>query len=415
MKFRPVLLALALLAAMLPLARSVASDASAGVVAEELCFGQVPTIVGVEEEQQVVGTDGPDVVIAHGGEIDTGDGDDLVCVIGKPERGQPPGRLIYAGSGNDRVDNSRSGYDYATYLGAGADEYIGGPAREFVSAFQESQSSGPGGDLDVDAIATAGASDMVFSGGGSDVVDLGEGRDDLFLSARRPTDGSFKGGTDWDSLHLRLVGPDHSWTIDDRGERLLRDGLSVGGWDSFGRFHVSTRGGSITFFGTDQVETLDVRRAKGPLDVRMGAGDDTVQLVSSTVDHRLSGGKGRDTLQYKVRPGNSLRFIHLDLSRGILRDIGESDGEGSVSRAANFENARVANLSGGPSVMGGTSGANVLTTQAYRVTMYGRGGDDVLVGASGQDVLVGGPGYDSADGGRGADGCEAEVRVNCEY
>ena len=43
----------------------------AGAGEAELCFGQVPTIVGVEEAETVVGTDGPDVVIAHGGEIST--------------------------------------------------------------------------------------------------------------------------------------------------------------------------------------------------------------------------------------------------------------------------------------------------------------------------------------------------------
>jgi hypothetical protein len=37
----------------------------------ELCFGQVPTIVGAED-QSLVGTDGPDVVIVQGGDVRTG-------------------------------------------------------------------------------------------------------------------------------------------------------------------------------------------------------------------------------------------------------------------------------------------------------------------------------------------------------
>ena len=419
MKPRPALSALVLVAATTPLAYSLAPDAFRAVAAEELCFGQVPTIVGVDEEQQVVGTDGPDVVIAHGGEINTGDGDDLVCVVGAPENGQPPGTLIYAGSGNDRVDNSRSGYDYLTYLGDGADEYVGGPAREYVSAFQDSQSSGPFGDHDVDVIVTAGAGDWVFSGGGSDVVDLGPGRDDLFLRGL-PADGVIAGGPRSDFLHLWIVDPEpHSWTIDNRGERLLRDGQLIGGWDSFNWFEADVRGGPMTFLGSDRDEGLAVPRPQWPLDVRMGGGDDKVELVrGAPADHHVSGGKGTDKFSYgpgyRQGYGQLPRDIYLDLSSGVLRDARQPNGVPTSLRAVNFESAQVQNLEGGLTVMKGTSGPNVLRTVTAGATMYGMAGDDVMVGDWGDDVLMGGTGHDEAYGWDGIDQCEAEERQACE-
>ena len=391
----------------------------------DLCFGQVPTIVAAEGEN-VVGTDGPDVVVAHGGEatVTTGDGDDLVCVIGVPERGQPPGTFIYAGSGNDRVDNSRSGFDYVTYLGDGADEYIGGAASETVSASEESQGPGPGPpDRDIDVIMTAGSSDRVVSGGGSDMVDLGEGRDSLYLRGLPGADGIFRGGGRSDLLYLKLVDAQpHSWTINNRAERLLRDGQLFGGWDSFEWFEVLGRTGPLTFLGSGQDERLRTRAQLWPLDLRMGGGDDKVDLGrGAPSDHRISGGEGTDELAYGgIRYGYSQqlpRDIFLDLSSGILRDARPSGGAPPpISfQAVNFENARVENPTYGRTVMRGTSGPNVLTATLAQATIYGMAGDDVLVGADFDDTLLGGTGHDIAEGSFGSDNCVAEVRKGCEY
>ena len=66
-----------------PFPATESSVGASGVA--ELCFGQVPTIVGAVGED-ITGTDGPDVVLSNGGayQIDTGKGADLVCVVGVP-------------------------------------------------------------------------------------------------------------------------------------------------------------------------------------------------------------------------------------------------------------------------------------------------------------------------------------------
>lgn len=73
----PLLLLTASSSALIP------SSPTSARAAEQLCLGQVPTIVGAPDEFVVEGTDGPDVIITDGAlEVDALGGDDLVCVTG---------------------------------------------------------------------------------------------------------------------------------------------------------------------------------------------------------------------------------------------------------------------------------------------------------------------------------------------
>jgi hypothetical protein len=149
----------------------------ARAIQAELCFGQVPTIVG-KPGREIVGTEGADVVITNDAYFtQTGPGNDLVCITGMDAHEDG----VNAGDGDDRVDSTAASTDfsveYGISLGDGSDELIGGPRGEAVwggSAFSD--------DSDRDVISTAAGRDNVYNVAGDDVVDLGPGKDGLVLA-----------------------------------------------------------------------------------------------------------------------------------------------------------------------------------------------------------------------------------------
>ena len=331
---------------------------------------------------------------------------------------------IMTGPGRDRVDTSKSGFNHTTTLGAGADEYRGGPAYDAVYA-----GGGRGADTTTDVVKTAGGDDGVYSGGGSDVVKLGSGSDFLTILGAPSDDAILLGGRGTDSLGIDLLalGPDlHSWALDNHAERLLSDGQPLGGWHSFTHFRVAARG-PIKFLGSELPEALYVvssrfQKAEAgwlpsePLDVRMRGGDDVVIFRGGAHGGRFDGGKGTDKIQYWVeirgRPGR--HFIRVDLSKGNIMDATASGTE-TTWPAVDFENATGGNYSGGQTLLRGTSGPNLLNSLASDpATIYGLAGDDVLDGSYGPDLLIGGSGHDVAIGRNGIDRCGAEVRELCE-
>src|SRR5687767_4337001 len=101
----PLLLVAALAVASSTMAGRPASSAAARQPA--ICFGQVATIVGEPGNEDLRGTEGPDVIATNGSlDVDARGGDDLVCVTGKP---------------------ARYGYGAFVWLGPGADQLLGHP------------------------------------------------------------------------------------------------------------------------------------------------------------------------------------------------------------------------------------------------------------------------------------------------
>ena len=95
-------------------------------VAAEICQGQAATLVG-SPDMSLVGTDGDDVIVTNGSRVILAlDGNDRVCVTGKS--GQ-----VYAGFGDDVVDTTAASSG-RSFLGPGADTYLGGPGPDFVKA-----------------------------------------------------------------------------------------------------------------------------------------------------------------------------------------------------------------------------------------------------------------------------------------
>ena len=98
----------------------------AAAEAAPLCLGKTATIVAGPEQRRVVGTDGPDVIVALASRADVHarGGDDSICVS--------DGRVI-AGDGNDAVLATTPVRNPAVAdLGPGDDSDLGGPGSDTV-------------------------------------------------------------------------------------------------------------------------------------------------------------------------------------------------------------------------------------------------------------------------------------------
>ena len=389
------------------------SGGSVAVAGEgELCFGQVPTIVGAPGEE-LLGTEGADVVVTNGAAgADTAGGNDLVCISGLV------GGQYLTGSGNDRIDTTRAEVDTVTLLidpGSGMDEVLGGASgTTWVTS----------NDADADVINTGSASDNVYAGG-QDTVTLGPGNDFLSVDLDgEAVGGKFEGGTGADELTLRMRLPNEepAWTVDTVSQRISRDEKVIASVQGFSAFRTIARG-QLTFLGSNIAERFSSfgvsqnRVPKWPIRVYMNGGNDTVNFNGGAPSGLLDGGEGADWFNY--RNSHTYGYPHkltFNLASGVLRDTWGT-GDAITRRAVNFENARSELI--GPVTIKGTSGPNILESKwGWKTSdssiFEGRAGDDVLIGVEGYDELIGGPGMDVTRGGAGIDRCVAETRIHCE-
>lgn len=425
----PLVVVLACVAAVPASSYSAAANGGGAV---ETCFGQTATIVSEVDAFETLGTSGPDVIVSFGvGDIDSGDGDDLVCVFGEPKSERERySRFIETGDGNDQVDTRGSGHNAYATLGAGADLYEGGRGWDMVLAGAWKRGHI---DTEFDVIRTGDGPDTVTTGGGSDTVVLDAGRDSLTLEGVPSPDAVLDGGSGSNLLDMTLSGAvRQSWRIDNLAERLYGDGRKLARWDNFTRFAVYAERDSI-FIGSGMDESLMVglnrpptpdelhKLPRWPIEVRMGGGDDGVLFFGGPNGTRLWGGPGTDNLRYVTfaRGGKHVSSdVSLDLAVGRLVD--RETNWLRHWKVLEFENAGVANgdewKGNGSTSIRGTDGPNALKVprDGADATVYGASGDDVLLGGSGDDTLQGGKGRDSANGREGLDRCEAEVVALCE-
>ena len=415
MRLLASLLSLMVVATLLAPASSAASNASTDTAGQrDLCFGQVPTIVGMSG-QGVVGTEGPDVVVTNGAPAaNLLGGDDLLCLTGHRISVNEPGSYS-TGPGADRIDSSKGTGLIFLYPGLDSDEVIGGQADEFVDA--ASERFGPPGAVDADVIATYGGRDSVWASG-DDIVDLGPGWDrlDHWLGA---IGGTFVGGAAGDLLVLNFArtGP-HMWNLSNSTGRLTRDNIQVTAVHGFTHFTVRARG-RFSFVGSKEDEKFFFHHiANGSVGaVRMRGGNDRVRLDASTPEGSFDGGDGKDLLNYVDAPHHWLApgtSMVLNLKTGLLRNAWA---DGSTTRSAlRFEHAAVTNWDSYVlTTIKGTRAANRLRFMGPgRSELFGKAGNDLLNDRDGASLLVGGPGHDIANGRAGIDRCEAEIRLHCE-
>jgi hypothetical protein len=424
-----------LLATLVLAAASSAAVPAAGA-AGETCQGVLATVVGAPGQRDLLGTEGPDVIVTNDSAVVLAlGGDDLICVTGRNWTTR-----VDAGEGDDIVDASAAGSGSTTVLGAGADQYTGSTSAESVTAGTDTT---PSVDTDTDVINTRGAYDDAVRSGQTGVanpdrISLGRGT----LTWRGiPTPTSVLDGGRFSQLSLELDAPGQA-VLDNRAGTLTRTGAPTLAFTGFTQFVVTTADGTgpFQFIGSDLSEGLELTAWRF-LDhrVQMYGGSDRLRV---SADHELQGfteydgGAGaRDRLTLTM-PREEV--VDLDLRRG-LRTTGRRDRE-RTAHAGAFESASV--MAQRVDLVG-TERRNALAVDACRARVEGRGdadqisderhdtdahlpcsgrratfvggaGRDVLRGTPGPDRLLGGPGHDEAQGRRGRDVCAAEERHGCE-
>ncbi len=413
--------------------------------AGETCHGLPATLVG-SPDVELIGTEGPDIVVTNGAEpVRTLGGDDLVCVTGAAN-----GR-VDAGTGDDVVDRSQDRGEFTTtILGAGSDQFVGSDANDVVWAGTKPRRSLVDRDRDVIDGGPAGPEygDYVITGEtdqpNPDEVRLSGGTSGRGGTAGTvemrgtPTPQTVLAGTRGSTLDLETSGV-HRIAIDTVAGTYTRDGATAA-LSGFADFLITNKVETryIDFRGSaaDETITMDTDR-NSAYDIRMGGGDDQIAVETERIHRRVNvfdGGAGHDQLGIVI-PGKEVR---LDLRRGRL--LAGKKRNAVAARATRFEDAEVVagliDLTGTKKdndlrahgcdvrvrALGGDDRVSPLTLlydrllhcKVTRARFDGGRRDDHLSGDSGADVLIGGPGRDKVNGGSGRDTCQAESVKRCE-
>jgi Ca2+-binding RTX toxin-like protein len=281
--------------AAISLGVALLAPTTAASATSETCDGRPATIVG-SADATVRGTANDDVVVTNGASfVDTGDGDDVVCLTVPTDHPYATSAAITAGAGDDVVLIEGEGTSSTTDLGPGRDLFHGGDGDDSVRA---------------------GLDDTVVADRGGDLVTYTLAREELLpdvvgtLTARR-TDG-------W----IKVVAPGRRLVMDGRKGVVRLDGRVVTTFRVPPRmlFGVAQR---VTLLGTPGVDRLagaacgkSVLRGRGGDDELVtyldretpreecprrtvsafgGTGDD--DLLGTAYDDVLRGGPGRDDIR----------------------------------------------------------------------------------------------------------------------
>jgi len=314
------------------------------------CFFSIATVIGTDNDDDLVGTPGYDVFVGYRGDdtIDGRGGNDIVC----------------AGFGNDVIDLGDGNHDVVA--GIGADQITVGNGTSWIAA-------GPGGDVITtgegdqiiygdggnDVITTGAGDDVIYGGGGNDVVEAGDGANLIFGQGGADL---LRGGAGPDEMYGG-PGYDTLW-----GEGDI-DFLNAGGgndtiWGGGGADNMYGKAGNDTMYGQSGFDQM--YGAGGDDTMFGGQGNDRIQGAAG--DDRLEGGTGNDVL-YGQADDDTM--------------VGD-DGNDTLYAAAGNDA-----LSGGPG----------------NDNLQAGGGDDDLDGGPGTDILYGQSGINTLDGGDDTDQC----------
>ncbi len=415
-------------------------------VAVDLCHGQ-PASVSPGPDGSLVGTAGPDVIVAHSGQrVEAGDGDDLICVVTSK-----PASNVDAGPGNDTVDTTRSSVSTAVSLGEGEDTFAGGRGVDAVwgSAPEGLGSSGLNPpDTERDVISTGGGDDKVFSGSldsvNSDKIATGSGTDRIDVIGLDPTLELDAGAGRNIALVTLSADETTAWLVDVAQRKIqVDDGVNDVTWHWQGQlprwsFHLAegSTPSSLVFLGTRGDENAFVSGAGLVPHFRMGPGDDWAgNLTTPGGTYFLGAGHDKLTLgKYDdvavAFPIDELR-VNLGAHRARFGGGVESPVWGVETLLAGADLLRVRGsaraervvANGCRVVVRGLGGNDRLRRGADLISpcdpvvsrLYGGRGHDILWGSQlTDDLLVGGRGFDRARGMKGTDTCFAEVERGCE-
>jgi Ca2+-binding RTX toxin-like protein len=419
------------------------------------CDGKTATIVGPGPANLTTGTPGDDVIVtvaeaANGtsGRIDSGDGNDTVCVIPGtapiPHYESNNWFTINTGAGDDKVyiQEPRATSDLSTILGAGSDTYVGNDRYETVSAGDVTPTGWAGYDDAQDTITTAGGTDNIRTGTpglvNTDIISTGPGRDDITHAGTGTTidNGTAPGGVTGadDGDRVTFVGNDwkqRQVVFDDRTGTATNDTGEFLRWNNVRIFEVRTDS-PLRFIGSDASDFVYLTptvapadRATTPVDVSLNGGDDHFIFDDGIAPGRVDGGTGNDT----ITPGDEdeCRTVYATLNRSMTCRINipstytpgipvtTTAGPAYTVALTDWETHGIFHATRSAFVRG-TRDDDTIYARAPRTTIYGRAGNDTLYthtyaptyrshlyGGSGADRLRGGEGRDHLYGGSGTD------------
>lgn len=386
------------------------------------CRGETASIVGTG--LSLTGTEGRDVIVTGAaGVVEALGGDDLICVVSTGASSNAV--TVDAGSGNDVVDATTTAANYfvTTALGAGADTFGGGPARDTVYGGERTAQRT---DTETDTITTGAGGDSVNSGSSGsvnrDVVDTGAGDDSVSVPSPALGPGaSISAGPDSDVLRLANDAPDLAI---DMVTGTFTTPAATATFASFEHPIITTGAGRLSYRGTSGDDRVTVHPTSGTplLDLATAAGRDEIVVEPATMSagSSIDGGEGRNVLVAANQSGS----MSLDMEKQELLVDGRRTFASGIQDAFLLANevtmvgdSRGNNLSfaGCEGSLHGNAGRDRLLnvvdsyfeTYTYdcatRTEMTGGPGSDVLQGGQGADRIRGDGGEDTIDGRGGAD------------
>jgi Ca2+-binding RTX toxin-like protein len=328
-------------------------------------------IWGREGDDRLVGGPGSDDLYGDSGTSPTGDGNDVMIGGGDDDylRGYRGGDTLQGGDGDDSLYSEEGnddlsggpGGDYLATMSAkdGADDLDGGSGWDTLSYDGRSKyvklsldaKANDGGKNEKDAIS--GNVERLVGGGGNDTLVGNNAENDLY-------------GNDGNDDLKGLGGDDY---LDDgAGNDQLVGGS---GDESFG-----------SELGNDQILG--------------GDGNDTVYTGSSADGSDvLSGGPGRDSVNYQYRTNGLTLFVN---------DTDANDGEAGENDKVKGDFEYLYGGNGADSIRGSNLSEYINGGGTTSVdSINGRGGADRIYGNDGNDVLTGGDDFDEVYGSNGDD------------
>ena len=408
----------------------VAPAASAGTPVT--CGGQVPTITGTHDPDDLTGTSGPDVIAALAGhDVITGlGGDDVICGGRGVDQIDAGGGDDHVWGGADGVFERREG-DWVEG-GNGDDQLFGGndpsetggidnhedivvydnAAHGIVIDLDQPTVTGQGVDTIDGFYSVVGSAhaDLITAAAETDLVRGLDGKDRITVDS---DEGEVYGGEGADVLRRGFAV--YGGGGDDRIRGAVRYATGGAGRDHMvgtqtsdnyrggrGKDRLEGRSGRDFLDGHDGDDLVDggtgndwLRGGSDFDHLRAGRGDDLIEPDGqggrkTTSDDLVVGANGSDTVSYAN--AYVARGVRVDLAVGIAHGAGRD-----VLR--DVENAR------------GTVFADVLVGTARSNTLTGDKGDDELTGHGGRDTFMpddteddfAKPGDDTIRGGRSLD------------
>lgn len=336
------------------------SQGTASAGGSPTCFGLPATIIGTPGDDDIDGTAGNDVIVGlDGGDtLDGLGGDDTICG-GADGAGPDEGDSITGGDDADRIDGEE-GDDIISGNG-GRDEIFGRSGLDQLHGSDNLFGGGP----DV--------RDEVYGGSGSDTVTGGDGNDRLF------------GNRDRDNM-FGHAGND----VINGGANVVGVGDEANFWLAPGPVIANLIENAATGEGEDRLIGIEGLGGSFNADILVGndEGNSFSGGLGNSGDDLIKGNRGLDSVSYTFASNGVFVQLQGGTAFGDGRDTLESIEHvlGSNYDDTIFGSNRANVLIGGQvssfDPPGTTSNDN----------MYGRMGNDILVGYDDDDKLFGGAG-----------------------